>query len=145
MALVKRRVNITLAGSSKNGKRYHKLTMNPLDIRLRSTKDEVVWNCKGASIVLAFKAGSPFNPIPGGADSVDLPSGQCANGTNRSYAYQIILTPTDGSSQVTVDPEVVVDDSTPPPHGKKKKAARAPSKKARKGAARMRKGGRKRK
>jgi len=138
MALVKRRVNLTLTSSMKNGKRYHKLIMNPLDIRLQSTKEEVVWNCKGASFAIAFKAASPFNALPPGADGLDLPSGQSTTGINGPYPYQIVLNPTDGSSVITIDPEVVVDDTTPPPGGQKLPVRRMPTRVAKKLAARRR-------
>lgn len=141
MALVKRRVKIQLDRVTSKGKTHHKLSMNPMDVALRSKNEEVIWHCKGASITLRFKNGTPFNPIPPGADDTDLPSGECQNKYQpTSYPYELTLTPTDGSSSITIDPEVVVDDSTPPPGGRK--GARQARKSAKRNVPRRKKAGR---
>jgi hypothetical protein len=143
MAPVRREVKITLKTVNRNGKDYHVLEVDPVDVALKSSGDEVVWNCKGASFRVSFnKNGTPFDPQLSGNDSQDVHSKECQNRTEpRTYSYTLTVTPTDGSPPITIDPEVIVDDTTPPPPHKKK--PKKSKKTQRKKAARKKAGARK--
>lgn len=112
MPLVKRYVDIRVSDDE--------LFMSPLNVQLRSQGDEVVWRCQGGTVTIDFdKNGSPFNPVrvPAGGGAS---SGECLSGDQRSYGYTIRISRPGSASDVTIDPEVIVNDSTPPPDRRKR-------------------------
>jgi hypothetical protein len=103
-----------------------KLVVDPVDVWIKRTTQEVVWKAENVDVKAALDKpeGSPFSKreFKSGAGTEDGKTGEPTVATQRKYRYTLTITPnppiplrTHGNlAKIILDPEIVVDDSGPP-------------------------------